>query len=74
MLNERLTQLFSSYDPAIQEIITEVLALEQANISKDIYRFKEPIEQIISRISSRELERISNIGDDSNSKGMFDEI
>lgn len=72
MLKERLSQLFRSYDPAIQEIITEVLALEQANISKDRYNFKEPIEQIVSRIASKDLERISKIGDES--KGMFDEI
>lgn len=72
MLKERLTQLFRPYAPAIQEIITEVLALEQANISKDRYNFKEPIEQLISRIASRELEHINKAGD--GSRGMFDEI
>ncbi len=72
MLKERLTQLFRPYDPAIQEIITEVLALEQANISKDRYNFKEPIEQIVARIASRDLEHINKVGDES--RGMFDEI
>ena len=72
MLKERLTELFRSCDPAIQEIISEVLMQEQAHITMDRYQYKEQIDQIISRVASREVDRISKIGE--NPRGMFDEI
>lgn len=72
MLKERLTELFRSCDPAIQEVISEVLTLEQVHITMDRYSYKEPIDQIISRVASRDFERISKIGE--NAGGMFDEI
>jgi hypothetical protein len=72
MLKERLTELFRSCDPAIQEVISEVLMLEQAHITMERYQYKEQIDQIISRVAAREVERISKIGE--NPRGMFNEI
>ena len=57
MLREKLNQLFTSYDPAIQTIIAEVLTLEQAYISMDRPHIKDQIDQIVSRIASKEFER-----------------
>jgi hypothetical protein len=72
MLKERLTELFRSCDPAIQEVISEVLMLEQVHITVERYQYKEQIDQIISKVASREVERISKVGE--NPRGMFDEI
>lgn len=58
MLREKLNQLFTSYDPAIQKIIAEVLTLEQAYISMDRPHIKDQIDQIVSRVASKELERM----------------
>lgn len=58
MLRERLNQLFTLYDPAIQTLISEVLTLEQAYISMERPHIKEPIDQIVSRLASKELERV----------------
>jgi len=58
MLREKLNQLFTLYDPAIQTLISEVLTLEQAYISMERPHIKEPIDQIVSRLASKELERI----------------
>jgi len=58
MLREKLNQLFTLYDPAIQAIISEVLTLEQAYISMDRPHIKEQIDQIISRVANKELERM----------------
>ncbi len=58
MLRERLNQLFTLYDPAIQALISEVLTLEQAYISMERPHIKEPIDQIVSRLASKELERV----------------
>lgn len=60
MLKERLNQLFTLYEPAIQTLISEVLMLEQTFISLDMERprWKEPLDQIITRIARKELERM----------------
>jgi hypothetical protein len=63
MLKERLNQLYTAYDPVIQTLISEVLMLEQANISMDKPHIKEPIDQIISRLASKELERAESSGE-----------
>lgn len=62
MLREKLNQLFTLYDPAIQTIISEVLELEQTFIalSMDKPRWKEPLDQIVTRIARKELERRGN--------------
>jgi hypothetical protein len=57
MLKERLTQLFMDCDPVIQALISEVLTFEQENISKKEPRFKEEIDQIVSRLAAKEMER-----------------
>lgn len=57
MLRERLNQLFTLYDPAIQTIIAEVLTVEQAYISMDRPHIKDQIDQIVSRVASKEFER-----------------
>ncbi len=58
MLREKLNQLFTLYDPAIQTIIAEVLTLEQAYISMDRPHIKDQIDQIVSQVASKELERM----------------
>ncbi len=57
MLKERLTQLFIDCDPVVQALISEVLTFEQENISKEQPRFKEDIDQIVSRLATKEMER-----------------
>lgn len=56
-MKQRLLELFQNYDPAIQKVIAEVLAIEKQHISYQRPRVKEPIDEIISRIAKRELER-----------------
>ena len=62
MLRERLNELFTLYDPTIQKLISEVLMLEQTFISldKEKPRWKEPLDQIVTRIAKKELERMDN--------------
>lgn len=69
MLKERLTLLFTDYDPAIQSVITEVLMLEQAYISMERPHVKDQIDHIISRVASKELDRIGQNSDEG--RGMF---
>ena len=63
MLKERLNELFTTYDPVIQSLIAEILILEQANISFERPHLKEPVDQIISRLANKELERTDIIKD-----------
>ena len=70
MLKERLNQLFTTYDHAIQSLIAEVLILEQANISLERPHLKEYIDQIISRLANKELDRTDIIKD----QELFNEI
>ena len=67
MLKERLTQLFTLYDPTIQTLISEVLMLEQAHISMKRPHLKEQIDQIISRLASKELDQVDKNSDGSRS-------
>ena len=70
MLRERLNQLFKAYDPAIQSLISQVLTLEQENISLDRPHLKNEIDQIISQLASKEVDRA---GKDSNgSRSLFE--
>jgi hypothetical protein len=57
MLREKLNQLFTLYDPTIQKLISEVLMLEQAYISMKTPHIKDQIDQIVSRVASKELEQ-----------------
>lgn len=58
MLRERLNQLFTMYDLTIQALVSEVLTLEQAYISMDKPHIKEQIDQIVSRLASKELDQM----------------
>jgi acid stress-induced BolA-like protein IbaG/YrbA len=71
MLRTHLDRLFTKYDPVIQSLISEVLTLEQAHISMQNFHFKEPIDQIISRLATKELERVER--EDNVSRSLFDE-
>lgn len=63
MLKERLNELFTTYDPVIQSLIAEILILEQANISFERPHLKEQVDQIISRLANKELDRTDIIKD-----------
>lgn len=67
MLRERLNQLFKAYDPAIQLLISQVLTLEQEHISLEKPHLKNGIDQIISQIASKEVDRTSKDGNGSRS-------
>ncbi|MCB0164403.1 MAG: hypothetical protein KDI79_09265 [Anaerolineae bacterium] len=57
MLKERLKSLFSSYDPAIRQIIYEVSELEQRYISMKKPRgIRNEIDEIVTRVAKQELE------------------
>ena len=66
MLRERLNQLFNKYDPAIQAVISEVLTLEQEHITMDKPHLKNEVDQIVSRLAPKEVDRMSK-GDESRS-------
>ena len=58
MLKERLSSLFISYDPAIQQIVYEVSELEQRYISMKRPRgVRSEIDEIITRVAKQELEK-----------------
>ncbi len=59
MLREKLNELFTLYDPTIQKLISEVLMLEQAYISMKSPHIKDQIDQIVSRLASKELEQMN---------------
>ncbi len=67
MLRERLNQLFTSYDPAIQSLISEVLSLEQAYISMKSPHIKDQIDTIVSRLASKEVDRVDKIDEEGRS-------
>ena len=57
MMKDRLKTLFQTYDPAIQAIISEVLSIEQANISMERPRVKDDIDFVIGLVAKKEMER-----------------
>lgn len=59
MMKDRLSTLFQTYDPAIRAIISDVLSIEQANISMERPRVKDEIDDVISLWAKKELERMS---------------
>jgi len=67
VLRERLNQLFKAYDPAIQSLISQVLTLEQEHISLDKPHLKNEIDQIISQLASKEVDRAGKDGNGSRS-------
>lgn len=57
MLKDRLRELFKSYDTPIQTIISEVLVWEQEHISRDRPRFKDSLDNIVTRVANDQLEQ-----------------
>ena len=70
MLKERLNQLFTTFDPTIQALISEMLMLEQEHISMKRPHLKDPIDQIISRLAVKEVNRNDKSNDES--RGIFE--
>ena len=57
MHKERLINLFESFDPTVKNIILGVLDIEQEHISMDKPRVKEHIDEIISAVAKKEIEK-----------------
>ena len=57
MPKNRINNLFSSYEPAIRQIVAEIGELEQRHISMERPRVKTQIDEIITRVAMQELER-----------------
>lgn len=63
-MRDRLKALFQTYDPAIQAIISDVLSIEQENISMERPRVKESIDLVIGLVAKRELEKAGKSEDE----------
>ena len=57
MLKEQIRKLFDHYDPAIQEVISAVLTVEQEHISMQRPRVKTEIDSIVTRVAEKGLAR-----------------
>lgn len=53
MLREKLKELFTRYDPEIQEIIAKVIALEQEHISEEKPRIGRDVDAIITSVMNK---------------------
>lgn len=60
MLKDKLVNLFDTYDPAIKNIILEVLKIEQANISMEKPRVKDDIDAVVTAVTTAELAKSGN--------------
>lgn len=58
MLQNRLKELFASYDLPIRRIVAEVGDLEQRYISMERPRVKDQIDEIITCIAKQEMEQV----------------
>jgi hypothetical protein len=58
MHKERLSNLFETFDPAVKNIILGVLDIEQEHISMEKPRVKEQIDEIISAVAKKEIEKL----------------
>ena len=56
MFQERINKLFVKCKPTVQALITEVVMLEQANISMSRPQTKEKVDEIVSRLASKEID------------------
>jgi hypothetical protein len=56
MLRQRLRKLFDDYDPALRQIVSEVIEIEQAYISMQKPRVSDKIDKLITRIAQQEVE------------------
>jgi hypothetical protein len=61
MHKERLSNLFETFDPAVKNIILGVLDIEQEHISMERPRVKEHIDEIISAVAKKEIEKIDEM-------------
>lgn len=58
MLRDRLVTLFQQYDPALRQVILEVLEVEQEFISMERPRgIYDRIDTIVTRVADEELRR-----------------
>ncbi|MCA9901987.1 MAG: hypothetical protein KC433_27600 [Anaerolineales bacterium] len=61
MLKDRLKALFTSYDPAVRQVIYEIGDIEQQYISMERPRgIMKDIDEAITRIARQELERMNS--------------
>jgi hypothetical protein len=58
MQKERLSNLFETFDLAVKNIILGVLDIEQEHISMEKPRVKEHIDEIISAVAKKEIEKL----------------
>ena len=58
MHKERLNNLFESFDPAVKNIILGVLDIEQEHISMERPRVKEHIDEIVTAVAKKEVEKL----------------
>ncbi len=58
MHNERLSNLFETFDPAVKNIILGVLDIEQEHISMERPRVKEHIDEIVTAVAKKEVEKL----------------
>ena len=57
MFQEKLRELFKNYDPAVQEILVEVLRIEQEHISIRAPRVKGPIDEVVTQVAQQKGSR-----------------
>jgi hypothetical protein len=55
LLRDQIKELFHKFDPATQQLISEVIDLEQSNISLERPRIQKELDDIIARIAKQEL-------------------
>jgi len=58
MQKERLMNLFETFDPAVRNIILGVLDIEQEHISMERPRVKEHIDEIVTAVAKKEVEKL----------------
>lgn len=60
MHKERLSNLFETFDPAVKNIILGVLDIEQEHISSERPRVKEHIDEIITSVAKKEVDKLAD--------------
>ena len=57
MLRDQIKELFHKFDPTVQQLISEVINLEQSNISMERPRIQKELDDIVTRIARQELDK-----------------
>jgi hypothetical protein len=57
MFRERINKLFAKCKPPVQTLIMEVVMLEQAHISMSRPQTKEKVDEIVSRLATKEVDQ-----------------